>query len=592
MKVSKISIRNFRGVKKADLLIPDHAVLIGDNNVGKTTVLEALNLVLGPDRLSRTPSIDEHDFYRGKYRASETEDHPRIFIEVIVTNLNLEQRTRFKDYIEWWDEAAGQLITMPPPTNTDRNGVTTALRIACSGVYDDDEDDFVAESYFSKSDEEGDRKPFRRKDKQYCGFLYLRSLRTASRALSLERGSLLDIILRIKEIRPQMWEKTIAALDEHEVAGDPEGGISGVLESIETSIKKFVPREWGVAPHLKVSNLTREHLRKVITAFVATGDGAHAAPFYRQGTGTINLLVLAMLSQIAEDKQNVVFAMEEPETAIPPYAQKRIIHEIRSLSAQSLFTSHSPYVLEEFALDETVVLAREADGALRQFSVQLPESVKHKRYRQEFRTRFCEALLARRVLIAEGATEASALPAAMRRLFDLNPTEYTSLEGLGVSILDAGSDSKIADLAALYRHLGKQVYAVCDQQDEDGEARISAEVDELFMHHEAGFEDLVLNNTTDEALKRFIDVINWPPHLTRKYPKPLDQPREALREYFAWSKGDRGVADFLGTCTEEEVPTWIKQTAQALKTLCEPMKSMMGTDGLEDTEPAGHGSLV
>lgn len=31
-----------------------------------------------------------------------------------------------------------------------------------------------------------------------------------------------------------------------------------------------------------------------------------------------------MLSQIAEDKQNVIFAMEEAETAIPPYAQKRI----------------------------------------------------------------------------------------------------------------------------------------------------------------------------------------------------------------------------------------------------------------------------
>jgi len=34
------------------------------------------------------------------------------------------------------------------------------------------------------------------------------------------------------------------------------------------------------------------------------------------------MLVLAMLSQIAEDKQNVIFAMEEAETAIPPYAPK------------------------------------------------------------------------------------------------------------------------------------------------------------------------------------------------------------------------------------------------------------------------------
>src|SRR5690606_11573666 len=124
--------------------------------------------------------------------------------------------------------------------------------------------------------------------------------------------------------------------------------ISGILESIEKAIKKFVPKEWGITPHLKVSNLTREHLRKIITAFIATGSGDHSAPFYRQGTGTINVLVLAMLSQIAEEKQNVIFAMEEPETAIPPYTQKRIVHEIKNLSSQSLFSSHSPYVLEEF----------------------------------------------------------------------------------------------------------------------------------------------------------------------------------------------------------------------------------------------------
>ena len=147
-------------------------------------------------------------------------------------------------------------------------------------------------------------------------------------------------------------------------ASDPELGISGVLESINTALKKYVPKEWGIQPHLKVSNLTREHLRKVITAFIATGEGNHAAPFYRQGTGTINMLVLAMLSQIAEDKQNVIFAMEEPETAIPPYAQKRIVHEIRKLASQTLFTSHSPYVLEEFALDETVVLGRNAEECL------------------------------------------------------------------------------------------------------------------------------------------------------------------------------------------------------------------------------------
>jgi putative ATP-dependent endonuclease of OLD family len=98
------------------------------------------------------------------------------------------------------------------------------------GAYDPDEDDFTGNTFYSRSLTEGDKpEPFSKKDKQHCGFLFLRSLRTGSRALSLEHGSLLDIILRLKEIRPQMWEGTIGTLAGFDVASDPALGISGVL---------------------------------------------------------------------------------------------------------------------------------------------------------------------------------------------------------------------------------------------------------------------------------------------------------------------------------------------------------------------------
>ncbi len=52
MRVCRVSIGHFRGIKAATVLLPKHAVLIGDNNTGKTTILEALDLALGPDRLN------------------------------------------------------------------------------------------------------------------------------------------------------------------------------------------------------------------------------------------------------------------------------------------------------------------------------------------------------------------------------------------------------------------------------------------------------------------------------------------------------------------------------------------------------------
>ncbi|WP_081948908.1 ATP-dependent nuclease [Litchfieldella xinjiangensis] len=623
MRAARIRINNFRGIKQATLILPKHGVLIGDNNTGKTTILEALDLVLGPDRLNRRPPIDEHDFFRGFYtlspdvamgedeaevanddapnpltdEAESTEEAPRIEIEVTVADLTEEQKGTFADYIEFWDSVTDKLYDAPDPAGVDAANITEALRITFHGWYDEEEDDFEGKTYFTRSLTESDRPDlFSRRHKQVCGFLYLRSHRTGTRALSLERGSLLDIILRLKEVRPQMWEAALGTLSDIPVASDPNLGISPVLESINTVLKKYVPKEWGVEPHLKVSNLTREHLRKVITAFIATGEGKHAAPFYRQGTGTINMLVLAMLSQIAEDKQNVIFAMEEPETAIPPYAQKRIVHEVRDLASQTLFTSHSPYVLEEFTIEETMVLARDADGILTRKPINLPDNVKLKRYRQEFRTRFCEGLLARRVLVAEGATEASAFPVACRRLAELRSDTYSSLEALGICVVDADGESNIPGVAQLYRELGKNTFAICDKQEADNKSLIQAQIELLLMHGEKGFEDMVLKGASESALKRFANQIDWPQHLAQKYPELEDQAEEALADYFARSKANWGIADFLAQCSEDEMPDWLKSACQKISYYCtldiEGFRLLWGdpvTDD-EDDAPAGAGS--
>ena len=57
MKVVRLTISNFRGIKSAELLFEGHTLMVGTNNVGKSTLCEALDLVLGPDRLNRFPPI-------------------------------------------------------------------------------------------------------------------------------------------------------------------------------------------------------------------------------------------------------------------------------------------------------------------------------------------------------------------------------------------------------------------------------------------------------------------------------------------------------------------------------------------------------
>lgn len=598
MKVSKLSIQNFRGISRADLVFPNHVVLIGDNNTGKSTVLEALDLVLGPDRADRRPPVDEHDFFRGKYappsvspnnegepdQQAQTDDvateAPKIRIDATVSDMTDEQQARFMADIEWWDEKLHRVLEQPDPADVQAS--SPCIRVSFVGEYDPEEDDFVGKTFLTRTDEVGARKRFDKRDKQVCGFLYLRTMRTGSRALSLEHGSLLDIILRLQEARPGMWEASLGVLSELQLSDGKDGNLGSVLESVNASLAKYVPKEWGTQPQLRVSNLTREHLRRVVTAFMATGDGEHLAPFYRQGTGTINMLVLALLSQIAQGKQNVIFAMEEPEIAIPPYAQKQIVNEVRKLSSQTIFTSHSPYVIEEFSVDETVPLARGNEGILTQQKIELPKGIKAKFYRQNFRTVFCEGLLARRVLVAEGATEALAFPAVARRLAELQPEKFQPLENLGVCTINADSEKKIVPMAVLYKKLGKAALGVCDKQSITDEVSLKAALDLLLMHDQKGFERLLVDGTTDAALERFFDSISWPQALEGKFPDPKADLRNAAFEYFRKHKGEGAAADFLVQCDINEIPEWIREAVAAIQEFCSPKQA----DGEEEPDAA------
>ena len=91
MYLARITIENFRGISKAEVSFAGNTVLLGDNNSGKSTLLEAAELALGADRLFRRPVIDEHDFHGGEYLVNE------ITIEVMIVDLDDELQSRFRN---------------------------------------------------------------------------------------------------------------------------------------------------------------------------------------------------------------------------------------------------------------------------------------------------------------------------------------------------------------------------------------------------------------------------------------------------------------------------------------------------------------
>jgi putative ATP-dependent endonuclease of OLD family len=88
--------------------------------------------------------------------------------------------------------------------------VKWALPLVFVGRYIREDDDYIGNTFFDHPiadfDPEGadaddmlaaGRSIFTRSHKRLCGFVFLRTLRTGTRALSLQRGSLLDTVLKL-----------------------------------------------------------------------------------------------------------------------------------------------------------------------------------------------------------------------------------------------------------------------------------------------------------------------------------------------------------------------------------------------------------
>jgi putative ATP-dependent endonuclease of OLD family len=434
LRIVKVHIERFRGIASADIHLEGTTVLLGDNNTGKSTVLEAIELAIGPDRLSRTQAIDEHDFYGGHYLAEDAETPIKIVVEVVIAGLDDELCSKFRNNLEFWRTADRTLLGQGQAADVGKKGVEPAVRIRFEGAHDPENDEFASKTWFAipRRDDETPLSECRSGDKRQFGFLHLRALRTGTRALSMERGSLLDVILKTYEVRTRMWEDLLNKLRTLDVVGENDTEFGVILKAIRDAMREIVPGEWADAPHLRVSDLTREDLRRVLKSFLGTGVTGYAAPFQHQGSGTTNTLVLAMLGLIAERRKGrVIFAMEEPELSLPPHVQKRVVDKVRCLAAQALFTSHSPYVIEQFPPEEMAVLTRSSDGVLVAAGVVLPDNLKLKIFRDGMRTRFCEALLARRVVVVEGKTELVAYTTVARRAAELDASNYQRLDSMG-----------------------------------------------------------------------------------------------------------------------------------------------------------------
>ena len=77
MQLRRLEIENFRGITFLDLKLGATTVFIGENNTGKTAVLDALRFGVRDVRTRRGCAFDEYDFHLSTSNAEPSTAPPR-----------------------------------------------------------------------------------------------------------------------------------------------------------------------------------------------------------------------------------------------------------------------------------------------------------------------------------------------------------------------------------------------------------------------------------------------------------------------------------------------------------------------------------
>lgn len=415
MHISRIEIENFRNFRKLDVAVGEHAVIVGENKIGKSNFLYALRLVLDPSLPDSARQLKGEDFWDGLVRPLTKDDVISVSVE-------------FADFgdDDKYLAVLGEFLIAPEPMVSRLTYVFGPLAAEGEPTKESDYDFFI---YGGDNPENRIGTEFRRR----LPMDLLPALRDAEGDLGNWRRSplrpLLDeVSTKIDRERLEDIARDISTATDA-VTATPE--ISDLADEISTRLTDMVGKAHALDMSLGFSPTEPERLIRALRLFIDSGKrGVGDASL-----GSANLLYLALkaleLKQLVDKgkRDHTFLAIEEPEAHLHPHLQRlvyrdflrRRVHQeapaegtVLRPSTSVLMTTHSPHIVSVSPLNSLVLLRKSADS-LASEGVSTAGLVLEEKERQDLEryldvTRG-EMLFAKGVLLVEGEAEMYILPA-------------------------------------------------------------------------------------------------------------------------------------------------------------------------------------
>lgn len=247
VRICQLEIKNFRGIKTGKVVLPDHSVLFGPNNVGKSSIIEALALLFERERL--THQLSDWDFHGGLPRPES-----RFFIIGTITDFATSPHDEPENFPKWFLGDAGHPVWWQPDAQAvsvelDRPaGSSLASQIALCVRYNEESCEFEPIRYFY----DGPCDPFTDSVTklptsllQELGVFLLPSNRQWDKLLSFGSSSFLKVLKSAGGIPGTSVESLKAELRSTATKIEDAAAFRPLLENAEEELKGFLMLEGG-----------------------------------------------------------------------------------------------------------------------------------------------------------------------------------------------------------------------------------------------------------------------------------------------------------------------------------------------------------
>ena len=337
MFLEQIDIVNFRGIRNLSLNLDKTTVLIGENNTGKTTILDALQICLSRSLTRRGGIFSEYD-----YHLPQMDSQPADSEAIEIT---LRFAEHFVD--EWPDEVLQIIASAVQVCEDGRQCVV--LRV--DSRFDDEADDYVTNWNFLNP--QGDALPNARNPRniielqRLAPVFYLAALRDSAQEFR-PRSTFWGPFVRSSKFSPDLreeLEKELAELNEkvlrsHDSFGTVKERLSNTAKLVPLNSDEPVGIEAIPGKVFDILSRTQVMLKST--------SGARL-PIGRHGEGTQSLAVIclfdAFLANKLEDSYTEyttpILALEEPEAHLHPSATRSVAMLLHEIESQKIIATHS-----------------------------------------------------------------------------------------------------------------------------------------------------------------------------------------------------------------------------------------------------------